>query len=133
MQYEYNAGVKSDGRTPTLWIFCKGQIHKFAGDAIPGIVDIVSFRRDECVRPACIVYLLEIKKGTPCHLLAFESKRLWPEDSLEKAHRRFCKQFGVKVSLNNFEDALARDFPLTYTRLYRGEEDPWAKHSRKRK
>lgn len=127
MKRTFEEGWRSDGRKPVLWIIQGGKVYRFAGASIPGVVQVLEAWQVKGAKGyARVMYDLDLADGAKaCELLAFMSKRLWPEASLKEAFARFKKQYdAAKLSERMFVAALKRDFPLAYARLAHGEEAP---------
>lgn len=127
MGYRFEEGWRGDGRRPVLWIAHNGKLYRFNGMNIDGVARIQSAQAIKVANVRTrVVYYLELASGAqPCAMLAFPSKRLWPEDSVKEAFSRFKKQYGIAgVTARTFEMVLRRDFPHAHIRMTAGEDIP---------
>lgn len=123
MQFPYNDGLKSAGRTPKLWIVHRGQIQRFSGVPITGLVAVLSTSYEKGGKWSNTTYQLELVEGaTACYLLAPMHGQVWPENNRMAAYRRFMKEFGVTLSFEAFDAALVRDYPKSRGRMIEGEK-----------
>ena len=121
--YIWNDGRLSAGRTPTLWIVHRGTIHTFSGDSICGVVAVTRTAYEKNGKWSNTTFDLALAEGaTACNLSAPMHGRVWPENDRFTAYERFCREFGVTVSLDAFDAALGRDFRMARDRMLEGEK-----------
>ena len=120
---KYNDGLQNAGRTPTLWIVLRGQVHTFVGSAIAGVVAVTNTEYQKNGKWSNTTYDLELAEGAiPCYLLAPMHGQVWPENDRLVAYERFMREFEVTLSFEAFDAALLRDFPKGHARMIEGEK-----------
>jgi hypothetical protein len=122
MEYKYNDGLCNGSRWPKLWLVHAGKIIRFQGTDIPGLVAITSSKYEKGGKWSNTTYQLELAAGvTPCYLLPHLHGRLWPDNTRIACYQKFIGAF-CPVSFEEFERALARDFPRDHERMLAGEK-----------
>lgn len=123
MQFQYNDGLCDGNRFPRLWIVCRGQIHNFSRENIPGVVVVTASHYEKRGKWSNTTFDLALAEGAiPCRLLAPLHGKVWPENERMAAYERFMEEFKVTLSFDAFDVALLRDYPKARTRMIKGEE-----------
>lgn len=119
MEIQFNDGLMSGDRKPTLWILAEGLIHKFCGENIPRVAVILADVFNKNGKWSSTDFSLRLAEGARgITLVAALHGKVWPQASAAAARAEVCPE----IEQGQFDLAVQRDFPKTWERWERNRE-----------
>lgn len=120
MEYTFCDGLQHGSRTPRLYIVKAGEITRFNGHHIKGLVAIQESKWNKNGKWSANTYHLELANGaTPIEVIAPLHGEVWPENCRFDAYQRFIKTF--PVSFDTFDTFLKEEYTEDWKRMLEGE------------